>query len=476
MTKKPHILILGAGPAGLGAAFLLTRNKLAKVTVLEENLWVGGTAASFEIPGIKVDLGSHRLHPACDPEIMKDIKNLLGDELLDRPRHGRIRLHGRWIHFPLKPLDLAFRLPPSFGLGVMVDFIGKIVRRKSIHSEEETFESVLEAGLGKTIYRDFYLPYSRKIWGLKPDDLSKEQAYRRVSSNSTGKMLLKVLSALPGIKKPQGNGRFYYPLKGFGQICESLSNAAEKNGANIIMGASFKSLFLRGKKAQSVTYVQNNKTNSIEADFVWSTIPNTLLIQSIQPSPPDVIDASRKLEFRSMILIYLVLEQKQFSEYDAHYFPESEIPITRLSEPKNYNCADEPENITVLCAELPCFNSSPEWSMNDKELGELVCKSLELAKIPVKVHVNEVITRRIRYAYPLYQRGYKVNFNQVDQWLDQLDHFLTFGRQGLFAHDNTHHALSMAYSAVACFDTNDGFDSAKWKEFRKVFETYVVID
>ena len=204
MKTTPHILILGAGPAGLGAAYLLTRNKQAKVTVLEENQWVGGTAASFEISGIKVDLGSHRLHPSCSPEIMKDIKNLLGDELLDRPRHGRIRLHGRWIHFPLKPLDLAFRLPPSFGLGVMADFFGKIVGRKSISSEEETFESVLETGLGKTIYRDFYSPYSNKIWGVKPDDLSKDQAYKRVSSNSTGKMLLKVLSALPGIKKRTG--------------------------------------------------------------------------------------------------------------------------------------------------------------------------------------------------------------------------------------------------------------------------------
>ncbi len=477
MKTTPHILILGAGPAGLGAAYLLARNKLAKVTVLEENQWVGGTAASFEIAGIKVDLGSHRLHPTCGPEIMKDIKDLLGDELLDRPRHGRIRLHSRWIHFPLKPLDLVFRLPPSFGLSVMADSFGKIVKRKPIHSEEETFESVLEAGLGKTIYRDFYLPYSRKIWGVKPDDLSKEQAYKRVSSNSTGKMLLKVLSALPGIKKEPGSGRFYYPLNGFGQICETLSTVAQKNGANIIMGASFKSLLLRGKTAQSVTYVQDNKTNSIEADFIWSTIPNTLLTQSIQPSlPPDVIEASRNLEFRSMILIYLVLEQKQFSEYDAHYFPESEIPITRLSEPKNYNCAGGPENITVLCAELPCFTSSPEWSMNDKELGELVCRSLELAKIPVKVHVREVITKRTKYAYPMYQRGYEVYFNKIDERLDQIDNLLTFGRQGLFAHDNTHHALHMAYSAVDCLKNDGIFDKKEWKKYRKEFEKHVVVD
>ncbi len=476
MAKK-HIVILGAGPAGLGAAYLLTRNKLAHVTVLEENQWVGGTAASFEISGIKVDLGSHRLHPACDPEIMKDIKNLLGDELLDRPRHGRIRLHGRWIHFPLKPLDLALRLPPSFGLGVMTDFIGKVVRRKSIHSEEDTFESVLEAGLGKTIYRDFYSPYSRKIWGLKPDGLSKEQAYRRVSSNSTGKMLLKVLSALPGIKKPQGNGRFYYPLKGFGQICESLCNAAEKNGANFIMGASFKSLLLRGKKAQSVTYVQDNKINSIEADFVWSTIPNTLLIQSTQPSPPpDVIDASRNLEFRSMILVYLLLKQKQFTEYDAHYFPEASIPVTRLSEPKNYCNVSMPEDSTVLCAELPCFTTSPEWEMQDKELGELVRQCLDKVELTVKAPIEKVVTKRLKYAYPIYKKGYDRNLDEIERYLDQTENVLSFGRQGLFAHDNTHHALSMAYSAVACFDTNDGFDSTKWKDFRKVFETHVVVD
>lgn len=477
MTTKPHIVILGAGPAGLGAAYLLTRNKLAQVTVLEENQWVGGTAASFDISGVKVDLGSHRLHPTCDPEIMKDIKNLLGDELLDRPRHGRIRLHGRWIHFPLKPLDLVFRLPPSFGLGVIVDLFGKIVRKKAIHSDEETFESVLEAGLGRTIYRDFYLPYSRKIWGLKPEDLSKDQAYRRVSSNSTGKMLLKVLSALPGIKKPPGNGRFYYPLKGFGQICDSLSTSAKENGANIIMGASFKSLFLRGKKAESVTYVQNNQTKSIEADFVWSTIPNTLLIQSTQPSPPPtVIDASRNLKYRSMILIYLILKQKQFTEYDAHYFPEISIQITRLSEPKNYCNVSMPENRTVLCAELPCFTTSPEWEMQDNELGELVWHCLEKVELTVKAPIEKVITKRLKYAYPLYKKGYDTYLDEIERYFDPIENVLSFGRQGLFVHDNTHHALSMAYSAVECFDTDGGFDSTKWKQFRKVFETFVVVD
>ena len=124
---KPHVVILGAGPAGLGAAFQLTRRALAWVTVLEQQNQVGGNAGSFEIEGIQVDYGSHRLHPSCDPTVLQDIRTLLGSDLLDRPRHGRIRLCGRWIHFPLKPVDLALGLPPSFSLGVAVDLVRKSV-------------------------------------------------------------------------------------------------------------------------------------------------------------------------------------------------------------------------------------------------------------------------------------------------------------------------------------------------------------
>src|SRR5512139_3653218 len=103
--SKPHVVILGGGPAGVGAAFQLTRKSLAQVTLLEECENVGGAAASFELSGLRVDYGSHRLHASCDPEILKDIRTLLGNDLLNRPRHGRIKLQGRWIHFPLKPLD-----------------------------------------------------------------------------------------------------------------------------------------------------------------------------------------------------------------------------------------------------------------------------------------------------------------------------------------------------------------------------------
>jgi protoporphyrinogen oxidase len=121
MSELPHIVILGAGPAGLGAAYRLRRSGRARATVLERGPVVGGNAASFSINGVWVDYGSHRLHPACDPVILADIRSLLGDDLRDRARHGRIRLRGQWVHFPLKPFDLLRHVDPGFALGAARD-------------------------------------------------------------------------------------------------------------------------------------------------------------------------------------------------------------------------------------------------------------------------------------------------------------------------------------------------------------------
>ena len=128
-NDQKHIVILGGGPAGLGAASRLARKTNLKVTLVEQQGRLGGNAGSFQIEGVWVDYGSHRLHPSCDPLVLADIRSLLGEDLLDRPRHGRIRLKGRWIHFPLKPLDLGFRLPLSFSLGVAYDSIKKLFPR-----------------------------------------------------------------------------------------------------------------------------------------------------------------------------------------------------------------------------------------------------------------------------------------------------------------------------------------------------------
>ncbi len=470
MTAR--VVVLGAGPAGVGAAFALRREKLADVTVLERAPKVGGLASSFDLRGVHVDFGSHRLHPACAPRILDDVRSLLGSDLLDRPRHGRIRLRGRWVHFPLAPLDVALHMPPAFLAGAALDQGKKLLgaRRPTDH---ESFASVVRAGLGETICRDFYFPYARKIWGEDPEQLSAIQARRRVRASSALKLARKLMNAVPGLK-PKGAGRFFYPRRGFGQIAEGYAAEAERLGAQIFLQSTVQEVSASRDRVL-VQFEREGKRETLEATHVWSTLPVTELAR-MAGAPESLMADVRGIRFRSMILVYLVVAQDQFTEYDAHYFPEAHIPITRLSEPKNYSASREPRGVTVLCAELPCAREDSVWSASDAELGELVLQALRDAGLPRPGALLEVVTRRLGHAYPIYHLGYETKLAAVDRWVGGLPRVLTLGRQGLFAHDNTHHTLAMAYAASECLGRDGRFDDVAWAGHRKEFESHVVED
>lgn len=468
----PSFVVLGGGPAGLGAAYKLAQRGWRDVTVLERGSRVGGNAGSFVIDGVPVDFGSHRLHPACPPPVMADIRTLLGEDLLDRPRHGRIRLRGRWVHFPLKPFDLFTRLPPAFMAGVVADAARKRLATGR-NGGEESFASILEQGLGRTICRDFYFPYAQKIWGLPPTALDPEQAKRRVSNGSLGKMVRRVLGAIPGFRKP-GAGRFFYPKQGFGQISDAFHRAAVASGATVILDARVTAVHVSNRRVSGVDAVIAGETRSFPATHVLSTIPLTVLTTLVRSEgQPPVTTAP--LQQRSMVLVYLTLDADRFTEFDAHYFPEASIRITRLSEPKNYSVTTRPGR-TVLCAELPCTLGGTEWTMSDAELSALVCQDLERAGLGPVPTVLAVQAQRLPHAYPLYTKGYRQAFDALDTWVGDIEGLVTFGRQGLFAHDNTHHTLGMAYALVHCLREDGSLDRGCWTEARKGFETHVVED
>lgn len=467
-----HLLILGGGPAGLAAAYRVRQLDRRRVTLVEQHDVVGGNAGSFEWNDQRLDFGSHRLHPAAHPQLLGDIRSLLGDTLLDRPRHGRIRLRGRWIHFPLKPVDLMLRLDPAFALGSLGDALMK--RARSTAGDDASFADVLWANLGPTICRDFYFPYARKIWGRDPAELSGIQARRRVSAGSFGKLARKVLSAVPGLKPP-GAGRFFYPRHGFGAISEALARAAVDLGTDLRLSTRLASLAPAGA-GWRVELEGPAGRQQVDAAEVWSTIPITVLARATQPAPPEAVQqAAASLRYRSMILVYLTLDQDRFTEYDAHYFPGEDLGLTRLSEPKNYSDLGTPRGRTTLCAELPCDADDATWNAGDAELGARVAEDLARAGLPLARPPVAVMTRRLRQAYPLYLRGYEHAFEVLDRWATGMPGLLTFGRQGLFAHDNTHHAMAMAYAAAECL-TPDGFDAATWDRHRAVFATHVVED
>ena len=469
------VTVLGAGPAGLAAALELAESGVS-VTVIEQQNHVGGNATSFDFGGVHVDYGSHRLHPASPPQVLERIRSLLGEDLLTRPRHGRIRLMGRWIHFPLRPVDLLLRMHPRFATGVGIDLTRKLLPGRKTNGVDPTFATILEQGLGKTICNEFYFPYARKIWGIEPEEISPIQAYKRVSAGSIGKMLKRLMPGGGGGGGASTKGIFYYPRYGFGQISQALLAAAIKAGAKVHLGTSVSRIRLSGERPV-VEYRKDSETGEHETGQVYSTIPVTLLSKLVDTNVPDnVRAAAESLEFRSMVLVYLLLDQDHFTEYDAHYFPGKDYPFTRISETKNYSDRSEPAGRTSLCAEVPCFIDDTIWKATDDQLARRVSEGLELAGLPITSNILEVRVKRIPFAYPLFTVGYEEQFSTLDQWVDGLDGILSFGRQGLYVHDNTHHAIYMAQAAVECLRPDGSIDRDAWHAQRKIFETHVVED
>lgn len=471
---QPVLRVLGAGPAGVAAAYALTKSGKTNVEVIERASTAGGNSSSFKIEDIWCDYGSHRFHPVADPNVLNDVKSLLGDDLLLRPRHGRIRLGGHWIHFPLKPLDAVLRLPKKFAFSLMSDSFLKPLRKKS--KGPRTFSSILYDGLGPTIAENFYFPYVKKLWGIDPDGLAVKLAERRISSGSVSKILFKMLRMLPGLGD-ETTGKFFYPRKGFGQITQAMLEKAKDQGAAFNFDTDITRIEREDNKVVAYWTKDGDTETRHESDQILSTIPLTTLVRLMDPPPPEpVVNAAKSIKFRGMILVYLVLDTDQFTEFDAHYFPELATPISRMSEPKNYNASTTPKGVTVLCAELPADPGDQWWEMADDELGERYCEWLKDVGLPVNVGVRRCETRRLSHAYPVYDLDYEGHFNTIDEWMLGLDGLLVFGRQGLFAHDNTHHAFAMSYGAADCIGEDGRLDEKKWAQYREEFSHHTVED
>jgi protoporphyrinogen oxidase len=474
--EKIKIIILGAGPAGLMLAFKLLQRRDINIdlTVIERDRHPGGIAASFQEEDIWLDFGSHRLHPSTPDYILDDIRAIVGTSLLKRTRNGRIRLLGRYLKFPLKPVDCLLHLPFfSFSLRILFDLIQNLFRDVS---PSTTFGASLLNGLGPTVCNTFYFPYARKLWGIPPDQIDVEQARKRVSAGSISKILKKMAAFLPGLRT-ENTGIFYYPEEGIGQISEKLAQKVTRLGGNILYETNACSVTMKKQKITSVTVqTRGREREEFPADFTFSTIPVTRIIDMLSTRKSQaVLQAAHSLKYRNMVFFYLVMDCDQWQPYDAHYFPEEDFIFSRISEGKNYYGGSHPAGKTIICCEIPCNPDDEIWTGGDDYLQRLVLEDMKKADIPANQLVR-VFSKRKTNVYPVYTVGYPRQLEILEKHLAEVEGLITLGRQGLFTHDNIHHTMMMADRAAQCIDPSGEWDATRWVEFMQEFSGYVVED
>jgi protoporphyrinogen oxidase len=436
-----------------------------RVIALEKEDRPGGLCGGFSREGLEFDYGSHRIHPSTPRPVMEYYESLPGVELAVRPRNGRILLAGRLVRFPPAPLDLLLKLPPSLSAGVIADQI----RRRGLKDTPSDFLEAVELRLGRTMAREFYVPYSAKLWGLAARDISPLQAYRRISL-SGGSLIRKVLAGLPLLGGLDRSRFFRYPVGGFRSLAEGMACRFSALGGEIRTGSAVAAVRSCGDGSLEVAAGRD----LIRASRVFWSAPLADLGTSAADAPAPVREACASLRSRGLVLVYLVLPGRRYTPFDAHYFPGAGIPVSRLSEPRNYSHAGMPPDRTGLCVELPCEVGGREWSMTDDEAAASVISCLSGSPLP-PVHPIRHWTVRLQSAYPVYARGFEAGLALVSDWIRSMPGLVAIGRQGLFAHDNLHHAVETGFGAASCLGP-DGWDSARWDSLLEGFSRHCVSD
>lgn len=460
MAGSFDLIVIGAGPAGLAAAWRAAQRGM-KVVLLERADHIGGLAASFDVAGVRVDQGSHRLDLNAPPELLSDLRGLLGDDLQRRRRSSRIRVGDEWLSLPLRADEVARRLPPSLLAKFARDSATSAFRR----SEADTYAAAMSSRVGPALYERVYGPLAEKLWGMPGDRISAEHARRHSTRLGTWRVAARAL-ARSRQRQTSDAGGYYYPRTGFGQLVEALATAATDAGVEIRCEAEVD----RVRVTEDEVEVSTQDGDLITGNLVFSTLPLPVLARISRPAPSlTSIESSARLRYRAMLLVYIVNEGGRWTPHDSHDIPDPRTPVSRISEPINYrDNPGDPDDRSVLCAEIPCSMTDDVWGLDDESLADLVDETLGLTGLP-GVDRAHVETRRIGQVYPIYRAGYEQDFSDVDTWARMIRRIVTLGRQGLFVLDNIDQALLMAYDAVDAIRDDGRFDRYAWTVARERF-------
>lgn len=444
-SKPVSLTILGGGPAGLALGFYAKKSGIP-FTIYEAISRVGGISITLKHGDFLYDSGAHRLHDK-DAEVMKDLKRLLGEELKRIDMPSQIYEEGRFIDFPLSPLNLIRNLGllNFFRAGVEV-LRGKFSSRDS----RENFETFAFHTYGKTIAERFLLNYSEKLWGLSADKLSVHVAAKRMKGLDLSTFLMEAFIGSKA-KTRHLDGAFYYPKRGIGEIGQAL--AAFCGEENIVKNARITKIFHNDQQIQAI---EINGEEKRETDFVVSTLPIDDVVRMMEPRlPEDILSSAKSFKYRNVVLVVLFLKKSSVTEAATIYFPDPKILFTRIYEPRNRNAFMSPPGKTSLVAELPCNKEDKLWNLAENELVQLVRSQLFQMEWIKEEDIIDTSVYRMDHAYPTLEQGFEENLKTISSYFSRFKNIKSSGRNGRFYAVHIHDVMRWGKDIIAEFKSGE---------------------
>ncbi|MBI3240702.1 MAG: NAD(P)/FAD-dependent oxidoreductase [Chloroflexi bacterium] len=440
-----HVVIIGAGPAGLTAAWELIRRDV-QVTVLEKYHLVGGIARTEQYKGYYFDIGGHRFFTKVD-EVNKLWQEWMGDEFLLRPRTSRIYYDGKFFDYPLRAFNALFNMGLWRSALIMLSYIRF---RLFPYKQEDTFEQWVTNRFGKRLFEIFFKTYTEKVWGISTSEIRADFAAQRI----------KGLSLFTAIRnaffKPRGEQiktlieEFHYPRNGPGMMWERVAELVARRGGKVLMNADAVKIKRDGDNVIGVEAVVNGEACFFPATDVISSAPLTELIAKLDPPPPPEIRTSIKhLSYRDFLTVVLILDKPNLFPDNWIYIHSPEVQVGRIQNFGNWSPFMVPDpNTSSLGLEYFCAEGDALWQMADDELLKLGKRELERIGLTKGATVIDGTVVRQLKAYPVYDAVYAEHLEVIKNYLAGIPNLQTVGRNGLHKYNNQDHSMLTSIYAV----------------------------
>lgn len=452
---KVDVAIIGAGPAGLTAAYLLTKQGKSVAIVEKDPTYVGGISRTVEHEGYRFDIGGHRFF-SKSAQVVDMWNEILGeDDFIQRPRMSRIYYEGKFYSYPLRAFEALSNLGILRSTACMLSYLRyKLFPIKEVKS----FEDWTTNQFGKRLYSIFFKTYTEKVWGMPCDEMSADWAAQRIKGLSLWSAVIDGLKRSLGLNKRPNDGMatktlletFRYPRLGPGMMWDAARDKVLASGrGHLFMAHALSQLASDGKNGWRMSAKGPQGDIIIEADHAISSAPMRELARRMHPLPESTIQAS-DLKYRDFLTVALKIRSDDLFPDNWIYIHDSKVKVGRVQNFRSWSPEMVPdEDVACVGLEYFCFEGDGLWSMADDDLIELAKKEMNILGLcdPQDVFGGAVV--RQEKAYPVYDGDYAANVETMRAELEEKHPTLHLvGRNGMHRYNNQDHAMMTAMLTV----------------------------